>query len=334
MRVTFACPLHGYLYYGGAQVQADKTAEELANLGVEVEFLTPRTSTLGDLVHCFGPYRQYDLVMKMCQSRGIPVVCSTIFYIEPKTRQFLSYWLKARSPWGTHKTVRRMWQHSSLLLPNSEAEAEQVRFVYRVSREQIHVVPNGVEARFAEGNPALFRDKFGIREPFVLNIGRVEDRKNQHRLIQALKGTGLKLVLIGKEWHQEYSALCRREADGNVLFLPPLAHDDPLLASAYAACRVFALPSLLETPGIAALEAGIAGARVVTTPIGGGREYFSDHALYVDPYSVSDIRAKVLQAWNSAGDAETLREHILKHFTWRRVAEKTLEGYERVLQRK
>ncbi len=34
-----------------------------------------------------------------------------------------------------------------------------------------------------------------------------------------------------------------------------LDHDDPLLASAYAAARVFALPSWFETPGLAALEA-------------------------------------------------------------------------------
>ncbi|HHX40965.1 MAG TPA: glycosyltransferase family 4 protein [Armatimonadetes bacterium] len=334
MRVTFACPLHGYLYYGGAQVQADKTAEELANLGVEVEFLTPRTSTLGDLVHCFGPYAQFEPLTEVCESRGIPIVCSTIFYSEPKIRRLLSYWLRAHAPAGAHNTIRRLWQRSSALLPNSEVEAEQVCTLFGIPRQRMHVVPNGVEGRFTKGDPNLFREKFGIREPFVLNIGRVEDRKNQHRLIQALKGTGLKLVLIGKEWHQEYSALCRREADGNVLFLPPLAHDDPLLASAYAACRVFALPSLVETPGIVALEAGIAGARVITTPIGGGREYFGDHALYVNPYSVSDIRAKVLQAWNSAGDGEALQQHILRHFTWRRVAEKTLEVYERVLQRK
>ena len=38
-------------------------------------------------------------------------------------------------------------------------------------------------------------------------------------------------------------------------------HDDPLLASAYAAARVFALPSWFETPGLAALEAALAGRR-------------------------------------------------------------------------
>jgi len=42
-----------------------------------------------------------------------------------------------------------------------------------------------------------------------------------------------------------------------------------MLASAYAACDVFVLPSMFETPGIAALEAGLAGAKIVITKYGG-----------------------------------------------------------------
>ncbi|HOQ30439.1 MAG TPA: glycosyltransferase family 4 protein, partial [Armatimonadota bacterium] len=241
---------------------------------------------------------------------------------------------KAVMPTTYVRERRRLMARAAMLFPNTAAEASQVSAVFGQSPERMWIVPNGVEERFADGDPELFRRTFGIREPFVLNIARIERRKNQLRLIRALKGTGIHLVIIGREAERDCVEACRREGGDNVTFLPPIPHDDPLLASAYAACRVFALPSLLETPGIAALEAGIAGARVVTTPIGGGREYFGDHALYVNPYSVSDIRAKVLQAWNSAGDGEALQQHILRHFTWRRVAEKTLEVYERVLQRK
>ena len=48
------------------------------------------------------------------------------------------------------------------------------------------------------------------------------------------------------------------------------------LASAYAAARVFALPSWFETPGLAALEAGLAGCAVAITPYGSTRDYFGD----------------------------------------------------------
>ena len=49
-------------------------------------------------------------------------------------------------------------------------------------------------------------------------------------------------------------------------WLGRLDHHDPLLASAYAAARVFALPSWFETPGLAALEAALAGCSVAITP--------------------------------------------------------------------
>ena len=54
-------------------------------------------------------------------------------------------------------------------------------------------------------------------------------------------------------------------------WLGRLDHHDPLLASAYAAARVFALPSWFETPGLAALEAALAGCSD------------RDHALRLDP---------------------------------------------------
>ncbi len=71
---------------------------------------------------------------------------------------------------------------------------------------------------------------------------------------------------------------------GQVIWLGRLDHHDPLLASAYAAARVFALPSWFETPGLAALEAALAGCAVVITPYGSTREYFGDLVEYARPH--------------------------------------------------
>lgn len=165
----------------------------------------------------------------------------------------------------------------------------------------------------------------------MLCVGRIEPRKNQHRLIQALSDTVIPLVLIGNPMANDYFALCRQLAGDRVYFLPAVPHDSPLLAGAYAACRVFALPSLLETPGIAALEAGVAGARVVVTPYGGAREYLCDHAFYPEPRSVQSIRQAVLHAWETPHAPDTLRQHLLTHYRWETVAQKTLQLYQRVL---
>ncbi len=107
-------------------------------------------------------------------------------------------------------------------------------------------------------------------------------------------------------------------------------HDSDLLESAYAAAKVFALPARYETPGIAALEAALAGANIIITPHGGTHDYFQEMAIYVDPYSVNDIRAGLEKALNAPPD-DKLKKHVQRNFLWQRVAEMSVNMYQSVL---
>lgn len=334
MKITFVLRQDGGLYFGGAEVQALETAAALRRLGIEVDVLTPHTQEVGDLVHAFGPYPSYTSILGYCQKRNVPFVLSTIFYRDYVSRlqMWRDRWRASRRHNPLH-AARSLMRGASALLPNTEAEALQVSELFLSTPAPTYVVPNGAEARFAQGTPELFRRRFGISEPFVLNVARVEKRKNQLRLIEAMKGSGMKLVILGKESQDGYSQACREMAgnDPAIVFLPPVAHDDPLLASAYAAAKVFALPSRLETPGIAALEAGIAGARVVVTPVGGAREYFGRDAWYPDARSTHSIRDAVQAAWHATRDDEAVRQRLLNSYTWDAVGRQTLDVYRRVL---
>ncbi len=104
-----------------------------------------------------------------------------------------------------------------------------------------------------------------------------------------------------------------------------------LLASAYSACDVFVLPSEYETPGIAAMEAALAGAKIVITPFGGTRDYFGDDVIYIDPTSAEDIARGIRAALGREKDT-TLRERFRKEFVWDKVGEKTKQVYEHVLR--
>ncbi|MGQ9658285.1 MAG: glycosyltransferase family 4 protein [Fimbriimonadales bacterium] len=334
IHITFLRRYDSGLCYGGAEVQTEQTAHYLRELGVRVDFFTPQDRGVGDVVHAFGTYPYFHSVAKYCWLHRKPFVLSSIFYKDISSlRLRVRYQIYKLFPKQVPqiKSMKRLLNLACVLLPNTQAEALQLQQIFRLSPQRIEVIPNGVEARFAEADPDWFRRETGIREPFVLCVGRIEPRKNQHRLIRALSGTGIPLVLIGNPISDDYLALCRELASDSVYFLPAVPHDSPLLAGAYAACRVFALPSLLETPGIAALEAGVAGARVVVTPYGGAREYFGDYALYPEPRSVQSIRQAVLQAWETPHDPDTLRQHLLTHFSWETVAQKTLQVYQRVL---
>jgi glycosyltransferase involved in cell wall biosynthesis len=90
------------------------------------------------------------------------------------------------------------------------------------------------------------------------------------------------------------------------------------------------MPSFLEAPGLAALEAGVAGANVVITGFGATREYFGDHVEYVNPYSPASILDGVKRAL-ARPRSDALKQHILDRYAWEHVAAATRAAYESVL---
>lgn len=339
MKVTYLMRPDGCLFFGGAEVQGIETANAVRRLGVDVEIMTPLTKSLGDVVHAFGPYDSYWSTLNFCKNNNIPFALSTIFFKQRSSPlMLLKERFRARRRHNPMNRIKRLMRESSVLLPNTEAESDQIKkiFLSLSAPQKAIVIPNGAEERFAHGDPELFRARFGITEPFVLNVARIEKRKNQLNLIRAAKSGGFNLIIIGKDLKDTYSQQCKAEAKDfkNIQFLDPIAHDDPLLPSAYAAAKVFALPSTLETPGIAAIEAGLAGASIVVTPVGGPTEYFKDFAYYPDVKSSTDIEKQIKRAWDAPFDGGLLKRHLLENYTWDAVARKTLQVYETLLREK
>lgn len=328
---------------GGGEVQLLQTKKYLEQLGVPVKLFDPWSDKLKDydILHTFGSVKDCLPVMEAARTQGVKNVLSTICwyswksawhtYSEPKRRimTVLRHAAKEWTPWLPSER-KHMMQISDLLLPNSTTEACQLVAYFGAPKERIFEVPNGVDPSFADAKPEAFIEKYGFKD-FVLCVGRVEPRKNQLGMVRALKNMKVPVLFIGQTvpQYQSYYDRCVREAGKNIHFLGAMPHGSNLLASAYAACRTFVLASWLETPGLAALEAGLAGANVVITPEGAARQYFGDLADYAAPDKPEEIRSAVLQSLEKPKTA-LLRDHILKNYQWNRVAEKTLEAYKRI----
>jgi glycosyltransferase involved in cell wall biosynthesis len=167
-----------------------------------------------------------------------------------------------------------------------------------------------------------------------LNVGHIgHRRKNVLQLIRALGTIDHPAVIIGRIIQGPYGDACVKEAakHKHIRLIDGLGNDSAMLASAYAACDVFALPSLFETPGIAALEAGLAGAKIVITPHGGTKDYFGEMATYVEPDDVGSIRRGIEVALRETQGTK-LKEHIAGRFLWKHVAAKTADIYNEVGQ--
>ena len=148
--------------------------------------------------------------------------------------------------------MRKTLRLCDAILPNAYAEVRKIKTDFNLNElEKFFVIPNGVDIHNNSDSPNKFADYYGIKKDFVLCVGRIENRKNQLSLIKALKGTGVKLFLIGgyaTEGERNYYDLCRKEADENVVFVNWV--DAKTVYSAYQAAKVHVLPSWYETPGL------------------------------------------------------------------------------------
>lgn len=343
MRALLACAPGAMDSPGGGEVQLMATADALRAVGVDARLLRPGEDPAGaDVVHLFGSRPEHLELAEAARRRGTPTVLSTIAWFD-----LASYWRGARGPGRKLRACagflaraacpalpswrRRLYAHARMLLPNSTAEARQLARYFGVPPERIHVVPNGADERFARADPGPFARRAGLRD-FALCAGRIEPRKNQLGLLRAMRGAEVPVVVLGDpvQGHEDYVRACRREAGPNVRFVPRIGHDDPLLASAYAACACLVLPSWFETPGLAALEAGMQGVPLVLPEAGAAREYFGEHALYVRPGDARGIRRAVLAAIQRGRDRR-LAALVRRNYTWRAAAEATRDAYRRAL---
>ena len=222
-----------------------------------------------------------------------------------------------------------------VLLPNSWAECDQLQERFDV-RQPLTVVRNAVNPEtFSEtlsetcsAQHAATEPEVDSNRPSVLYVGRIEPRKNQLMLIRALKGSSLRLRIIGRaaDFHRGYERRCRREAGPNVEFLGWKTPQE--LQRWYRASDVHVCPSWYETPGLASLEAAYCGCPIVVTTRGSTREYFGDQAEYCHPGEPHSIRAAVERALARPAPS-SLARRIGDEFTWETTALETLAAYDR-----
>lgn len=357
MKVLFITHQNALSSYGGAETQILKTMEYInaKNVNINVKLFDMWHDNINnfDIVHIFNPIMfqtESYLLANYAKSNGVKVVVSTIFYYSNHkmgtensvAKFFNNIALYLRKPLSTsnyskyldyYRYFSNTLKMSDMLLPNTIEEKNLLSKFFDVSKNNISIVPNGVDLEYEQGQPELFSKKYGYNN-FILFIGRIEQRKNVLNLIKAFVDSNLdtKLIIIGKSLDPDYLKSCKSVSNQNVVFLPPIPHGSDLLKSAYKSAKVFTLPSYYETPGLAALEAGLSGTNLVVTKKGGTREYFDNFAWYVDPSNVTSIKQSLIDAYNTP-NTSNLSNHIRNNYTWDIVADKTIKAYNTILNR-
>lgn len=349
-RVFVAGRLDAFSAAGGGEIQMDRTCRALGDIGVDARRWRPWEDRLeqGDLLHLFGSVREMLPVVESARRSGAAVCVSTVAWFslhDPMRTGGPIHRLAATSRFLLRRLLpridtwrRRLYHLADRLLPNSQAEADQLVRYFQVPRDKIHVVPNAADPRLANADPQPFRQmiaelRLDPTRPIVLCPARIEPRKNQRTLIRALSDTDVSLVLIGDPvvGHERYFERCQTDAGPNVRIIPRIAHDNPMLGSALAAADCLALCSWFETPGLAAIEAAMTGTPLVLPTGGCAREYFGPLARYVKPDRTKAIRCAVFDAI-ADGPSEELASIARDTFCWENTARVTRVAYQAAVE--
>ncbi|MCG8351384.1 MAG: glycogen synthase [Chloroflexales bacterium] len=311
-----------------------------------------------DIVHCHTWYADMGglLAGKLW---NVPYVLS-IHSLEPlrpwKVEQLgngyhLSTWME--------KTA--IEQAAAVIAVSKETRADVLRF-FDIAPERVHVIYNGIDLdqyRKAMATDVLQRYGVDPDRPFVLFVGRIARQKGIIHLVNAIPhiDPALQVVLcagapdtpeIAQEMNEGVAAVSQVR-EGVIWIQEMLAREDVI--QMYSHATVFCCPSVYEPFGIINLEAMACETAVVASAVGGIKEVVVPGETGVlvdlrlkegtfDPEDPAKFSADLAAAINDVALDTKRRERygkngrrrVEEHFSWRAVAQQTLELYQSLLK--
>lgn len=230
------------------------------------------------------------------------------------------------------------------LLCNSRNLQDYIHDAFKVEDERMSVTYLGVGEEFApmerEAARAVLRERYGVDVPYVLFVGKHQERKNVFRVIEAYEryrresGSAARLLLVGREPSATDAIQQKIDALGLAAHVQRISYvpygDLPYL---YRAAEMFLFPSLWEGFGLPVIESMACGTPVITSNVTSLPEIAGDGAVVIDPESVEQMVEGMLKLHRD----EPFRSELVdrgfaraRRFTWKECAQSTLEVYERM----
>ena len=230
-------------------------------------------------------------------------------------------------------TTRWAAMRCPVLIAISESTKADLVAVYGVRPERVRVVPLGASPASTPAAPASRLHELGLNGNFVLQVGRIERRKNQAAALAAVERMdGVTLAVAGPETDAALAAKLRESPRARVLGRV----DQPTLELLYKRAAAVVVPSLYEGFGLPVLEAMARGKVVVAAKASSLPEVGGEAALYFHNEAGPEQLAGVLE---TALTDVKLRSSLAKaarararKFTWERTAAGVAEVIKEVLR--
>lgn len=225
---------------------------------------------------------------------------------------------------------RLIVKKAKLILTSTEFnKKELLNFYGQFLENKIKVIPLAYDSDKFNMDAKVDKNIYG---KYILSIGRLEEKKNTKRIVEAFNIIkkdlpDLKLVLVGQPgagYEQVKQAVESSEHKQDIILLGFVSSEN--LYSLLRHAQVFVFPSLYEGFGIPILEAMATGVPVVASDISALHEVGDEAAVYADPIDVEDIATKVL---NLIKDEDLRKQKIIlglqrvKNYSWSNTAAQT-----------
>jgi glycosyltransferase involved in cell wall biosynthesis len=363
---------------GGDRVQIEQTAENLRLLGVDVDIKTGIVKDLDkyDIVHVFQLDWNLEsyFQIKEAKKHGKLVVFSPIHHSVAELKKFDDEYVfdfrrlskilfkdqfnrdlfkefyrslfKPSRLWivlyaalhGVKNMSISSLKNSDVILVQTVREADDLKKTFNLDLK-CEVVKNGVSKIYIDRDFSNETSPLGYSN-YILCVGRIEPRKNQLSVIEAVESIrreeklDLKLVFIGskaKNKHFEYTSIFDRKVKSNN-WISYISHVDYVkMPVYYHFAKVGVSASWFETTGLTSIEALFCGANAVAAGER-AKEYLGDYVSYCDPSSVASIKQAILKEY--LAPQPQLDDNLKTEYTWENAAKTTLAVYNKILESK
>lgn len=242
--------------------------------------------------------------------------------------------------------VKLMLSHAGAVIAPSRELTEKS---FKLRKKNVFYIPNGVDAkkfRPAKYNKSVLKKhSIPLGGKIVLCPRRLEPKNGVIFFVKAApkikeKAPDARFLVVGGGYPEERKKILdeirKRNAEDFVILTGPI--ENSLMKDYYNASDVVVLPSLMEATSIAGLEAMACAKPLVGTNVGGIPEIIENNVTgyLVAPENPQEIALKtvllLLNEKKRTKFGNHARKKVLENFSWKIIAQKTVEVYKKVLE--